>query len=55
MLTAFNDISTEAKWDDAKRVEVLMNFIDSLVSQGKVTTDDFLDFVDEECANEKED
>lgn len=53
MINAFNDMSREANWDDASRVSVLMDFLDSLVREGKITTDDFLDFMDKKVADEK--
>lgn len=53
MLKAFNDMSREAGWDEASRVSVLMDFLDSLVREGKISTDDFLDYMDKKVADEK--
>jgi len=53
MLDQFNDMSTDAGWNDAARVSVLMSFVERLVVSGTINPDDFLDFVDEKVADEK--
>lgn len=54
MITAFNDISREAGWNDASRVTVLLEFLETLVTAGKITADDLVDFADKRCADEKD-
>lgn len=53
MLNAFREMSSEAGWNETSQINVLMDFLDSLVRDGKITTDDFLDFVDKKVADEK--
>ena len=42
----FNAMSRDARWTESERVAVLMDFINSLTVDGKITNEEFVDFVD---------